>query len=121
MIIESHPETSLYTLNNNSTYPYYASKLKLYHPNDPQLFPNHELPKPGPILTPDGMQEHKIKHILNGSPVDAVIGTLSNGLATALRTTNGYQEKCSRTVRRSIDGLKLVEMGQLLDSSFPGV
>ena len=67
-IIKSHPETSSYTLNNNSTYPYYASELKLYHLNDVQLFPNHELPKPGPILTPDGIQEHEIKQILDAQP-----------------------------------------------------
>ena len=68
MIIKSHLEASSYTLDNNSAYPYYASKLKLYCPNDLQLFPNCELPKPGPILTPDGMQEHKIKWILDMQP-----------------------------------------------------
>ena len=67
-IIKSHPETSSYTLDNNSAYPYYASELKLYHPNDAQLFPNRELPKPGPILTPDGMQEHEIERILDAQP-----------------------------------------------------
>ena len=55
------------------------------------------------------------------SPMDVVIGTLSDGLATALRMMNGYQEKCSRTVRHSINASNLVEMGQPLDSSFPGV
>ena len=34
-ITKAHPETSSYTLDNNSPYPYYASKLKLYHQNDP--------------------------------------------------------------------------------------
>ena len=67
-IIKSHLETSSYTLNNNSAYPYYASELKLYHPNDLQLFPSCKLPKPGPILTPDGMQEHEIEWILNTQP-----------------------------------------------------
>ena len=55
------------------------------------------------------------------SPMDTGIGTLSDGLAMALRMTSGYQEKCSKTVRHLIDGLNLVEMAQLLDSSFPGV
>ena len=68
MIIKSHPESSSYTLDNNNSYPYYASELKLYHPNDPQLFPDHELPKPGPVLTPDGMHEHEIEHILDVQP-----------------------------------------------------
>ena len=67
-ITKAHPETSSYTLDNNSPYPYYASKLKLYHQNDPILFPNHELPKPGPVLTPDGMQEHEIEQILDMQP-----------------------------------------------------
>ena len=53
--------------------------------------------------------------------MDTGIGTLSDGLAMALRMTSGYQEKCSKTARHLIDGLNLVEMGQLLDSSFPGV
>ena len=67
-ITKAHPETSSYTLDNNSPYPYYASKLKLYHQNDLILFPNHKLPKPGPVLTPDGMQEHKIEQILDMQP-----------------------------------------------------
>ena len=68
MIITALLEASSYTLNNDSAYPYYASELKLYHPNDPQLFPNHKLPKPGPTLTSDGMQEHEIKCILDAQP-----------------------------------------------------
>ena len=68
MVIEAHPETSSYTLNNNNAYPHYALELKLYHSNNPQLFPNHELPKPGLILTPDGMQQHEIKQILDMQP-----------------------------------------------------
>ena len=67
-ITNAHPETSSYTLNNNSPYPYYASELKLYHQNDPILFPNRKLPKPGPVLTPDGMQEHEIEQILDMQP-----------------------------------------------------
>ena len=38
-ITKAHPETSSYTLDNNSPYPYYASELKLYHQNNPILFP----------------------------------------------------------------------------------
>ena len=67
-IVKSHPESSSYTLDNNNSYPYYASELKLYHPNDPQLFPDRELPKPGPVLTPDGMHEHEIECILDAQP-----------------------------------------------------
>ena len=53
--------------------------------------------------------------------VDAGIGTSSDGLATAQRTTNGYQEGCWKTARPSIDGSNLVATGQPLDSSFPEV
>lgn len=67
-IIQAHPEASSYTLDNGNSYPYYASKLKLYQPNDSDLFPNCELPKPGPMLTPDGMQEHEIERILDAQP-----------------------------------------------------
>ena len=67
-IVKSHLESSSYTLDNNNSYPYYTSELKLYHPNDPQLFPDRELPKPGPVLTPDGMHEHEIECILNVQP-----------------------------------------------------
>ena len=64
-IIKTHPESSSYTLDNNNTYPYYASQLKPYHTNNAILFPNRELPKPRPVLTPDGLQEHAIDKILD--------------------------------------------------------
>ena len=64
-ITKSHPESSSYTLDNNNPYPYYASELKPYHENDATLFPNRELPKPGPVLTPEGNKEHIIKRILD--------------------------------------------------------
>ena len=67
-IVSTHPEASSYTLDNGSTYPYYASELKLYLMNNPQLFLNHELLKLGPVLTPDGMQEHEIERILDMQP-----------------------------------------------------
>ena len=64
MIIKVYPESSSYSLNNN-TYPYCASQLKLYHANDSNLFPNCKLPKPRPVLTPEGLQEHIISWILD--------------------------------------------------------
>ena len=64
-ITKSHPESSSYTLDNNNPYPYYASELKPYHENDATLFPNRELPKPGPVLTPEGNKEHIIERILD--------------------------------------------------------
>ena len=54
-IIKTHPELSSYTLDNNDTYPCYASQLKPYCNNNAILFPNGELPKPRPVLTLDGL------------------------------------------------------------------
>ena len=33
-IVDTHPKPSSYSLDNDSTYPYYASQLKPYHAND---------------------------------------------------------------------------------------
>ena len=67
-VIKAHPEASSYTLDNGNIYPYDASELKPYNTNDASLFPNREMPKSGPILTPDGMQEHEIERILDAQP-----------------------------------------------------
>ena len=60
-VIEAHPKILSYKLNNNDSYPYYTSQLKPYQANNPTLFPNYKLPKPGPVLTPEGLQEHMIE------------------------------------------------------------
>ena len=65
MIVNAHPELLSYSLDNDNIYPYYASQLKPYHANNPILFPNHELAKLGPVLTPEGPQEHVINQILD--------------------------------------------------------
>jgi len=71
-IIKSHPESSSYTLElpaGRGEFPtYYASELKLHVPNDPALFPSREHARPGPVLTPDGLQEHEIDRILDSRP-----------------------------------------------------
>jgi hypothetical protein len=71
-VIKSHPESSSYTLElpaGRGDFPtYYASELKLHVPNDPVLFPSWEHARPRPILTPDGLQEHEIEHIINSRP-----------------------------------------------------
>ena len=64
------------------------------------------------------MHEHEFS---TRNPMDMGIGISSNGLATVLKTMNGFQAECSKTAKRSIDGLNLEEMGQPLDSSFPEV
>ena len=47
--------------------------------------------------------------------------TLSDGLVIALKMTNGCLGKCSKTVKHSTDGLKLMDVDQPLRSSFPEV
>ena len=63
----------------------------------------------------------KLNKFLTCNLVDVGIGTSSDGLATAQRMTNGYQEGCWKTARPLIDGSNLVATGQPLDSSFPEV
>ena len=68
-IIDAHAATSNYTLelpNNPNTYPtYHTFELKNFVPNDPILFPGHELSQPMPILTPDGLEEFLVEEILD--------------------------------------------------------
>ena len=67
-IIKANTESSSYMLNNDNGYPYYASELKPYHANDANLFPGREHPKPGPIMTDDGLMEHEINKIIDSRP-----------------------------------------------------
>lgn len=67
-LIKTHSKASSYTPDNSNIYPYSALELKPYNTNNASLVPNHEMPKPGPILTPDGIQEHEIEWILNAQP-----------------------------------------------------
>jgi len=63
-VIKTHVESSSYTIDlppGSNTFPtYYAAELKLHVPNDASLFPSQVHSRPGPVLTPDGLQEHKI-------------------------------------------------------------
>ena len=68
MIIKANTESSSYTLNNDNGYPYYSSELKLYHANDPEIFPGREHPKPGPIMTDNELMEHEIDKIIDSWP-----------------------------------------------------
>ena len=68
-ITHTCPESSNCTLNmkgHNLIYPtYHASELKHHVPNNPLLFPNHDHPWSGPVLTPNGLEEHKIEAIID--------------------------------------------------------
>jgi hypothetical protein len=66
-VTHSHPEASTYTLDiRTNAYPlYHASELKPHLANDPTLFPSREFSQPGPILTPDGLEEHTVEEIID--------------------------------------------------------
>ena len=71
-VIKAHPESSSYTLDlprdRNSFPTYYSSELKLHVANDPALFPSRVHSRPGPVLTPNGLQEYEIARILDARP-----------------------------------------------------
>jgi hypothetical protein len=66
-ITDVHHEASTYTLDiPTNAYPvYHASKLKTYLTNDPSLFPDRELPQPGPIVTANGLEEFFVDQIID--------------------------------------------------------
>ena len=68
-IIDAHAASSNYTLelpNSPNTYPtFHASELKPFLPNNTSLFPSRELPRPGPVLTPDGLEEYLVDEIID--------------------------------------------------------
>ena len=67
-VIKSNAESSSYTLDNDNGYPYYASELKPYYANNAELFPNREYPRPGPVMTENGLMEHEIDKIIDSRP-----------------------------------------------------
>ena len=44
---------------------FHSLKLKHFITNDPELFPHHKLPCPGPVLTADGLEEYFVDKILD--------------------------------------------------------
>ena len=68
-VVAAFPEKSEYTLrlpNNPKTFPsFHASLLKPFVPNDPDYFPDRELPKPGIVVTEDGTEETLIDKIVD--------------------------------------------------------
>lgn len=66
-ITDVHHETSTYSLDipTNAYLVYHVSKLKTHLANDPTLFPNQELPQPGPIITLNSLEEYLINQTIN--------------------------------------------------------
>jgi hypothetical protein len=67
-IVEAHPETSTYTLklpySDVKQDGFHGRLLKRWKPNDPLLFPDQQLPEPGPILNEDGEPEWTVEKII---------------------------------------------------------
>ena len=69
-VVESFPQTSTYRLEipnapPNFCFTFHASQLKKYVPNDSALFPDREFPRDGPVVLPDGREEHVIERIVD--------------------------------------------------------
>ena len=69
-ITKAFPEALMYTLHmpaSSHAFPsFHVMLLKRFNENDPDLFLQHELAKPGPIVTADGQDEYFIEKILDG-------------------------------------------------------
>ena len=68
-ISAAHPSSSTYTLDLSATmriHPtFHTSLLRPYVPNEDSLFPGRADPKPGPVVTADGVEEFFVKRILD--------------------------------------------------------
>jgi hypothetical protein len=68
-VIDAFPHVSAYKLelpNSPNIFPtFHSSEIKRFIPNDPSLFPNRTEPQPGPILTPDGLEEYLVEEIID--------------------------------------------------------
>lgn len=71
-ILHSHPEFSVYTLDlpaHMHIFPtFHTSLLKPFHANDDALFPSRAHPRPGPVVTENGVEEWEVERILDRRP-----------------------------------------------------
>ena len=73
-ILEARPETSTYILDiphqsAQACNAFHVSQLHAFVANDRELFPSRELPRPGPVVTPDGQLENFIECIIDKKKV----------------------------------------------------
>jgi hypothetical protein len=68
-VVEAYPESSTYSLklpfSDVKVDGFHAKLLKPWKPNDPTLFPDRQLPEPGPTLNPDGEPEWLVEKIVD--------------------------------------------------------
>lgn len=68
-VVAASPTTSTYTLDipraANTCKTFHASQLRAFVPNDRELFPARELPRPGPVVTAKGQLENFVERILD--------------------------------------------------------
>lgn len=68
-VLHAYPETSVYTLdlpNTMKIFPtFHASLLKRFIPNDDAMYPSRAHPRPGPVVTPDGVEEWEVEDIID--------------------------------------------------------
>lgn len=68
-VVRAHPETSTYSLklpfSDVKVDGFHGKLLKPWKPNNPLLFPDHQLPEPAPILNPDGDAEWQVEKIVD--------------------------------------------------------
>ena len=69
MVVDANPKLLTYMLDmdgHNGIFPiFHSSELKLHIANNKTLFPNRGHPRPGPVLTSNGLDKHKIESILD--------------------------------------------------------
>jgi hypothetical protein len=67
-IVEGHPETSTYTLklpfSDVKQDGFHGRLLRPWRPNNPDLFPDRQLPEPGPTLNEQGEPEWEVEEII---------------------------------------------------------
>ena len=72
-ILSATPEMSTYVLDiprsPHLSNLFHASQLRTFVSNNHDLFPSRELPRPGPVVTPDRQLENFIDHILDEKKV----------------------------------------------------